>query len=300
MDVIVAVLARRDLARIRQDLVGTRREHAPQRLRRAQRRLQLHRAGESRRRHRLGARQHVATLGFAAHVEPQSKTRHPRPRRRDDRLGGAAVQFDFKFADRQPGRPGGDRSGVERQLDAAVGVALEAAAAVDVGAVAHAQAAHTAHAAHATRVRTAGTGGLGQVAEHRVQPVAGWRAGVQRRVDLRHRRAGDQHVVLQPRHAVVGCTFQRLHPLPALAAHAQRQPGLRQRAPGGVAVGGLQAHARQRRTAGHSPVKRRALGLRHLELQFDFMHDAIQLSKILHASRGLTPARARLAPRLAR
>ena len=92
-------------------------------------------------------------------------------------------------------------------------------------------------------------------------------------------RGGDscapRHVVLQAGHAVVGRTLDRLHPAPPLAPHAQCQPGLRQQPLGRVHVSCLQTRARCRRTPCHGSVDSRTPLLRHLKLQFYFMHDRI-------------------------
>ena len=263
VDMLRRMRAAGDLARVGEDLVGTAPQHGLPRRRGVHLRREPHRGRHARRRHPLAARQQVSALGLAAAVEPQAEARQPAACGLDHRDWMAGQQLDLELANLDRGRARRDVAGVERELDARLRPPgrthdLRARTALDVSAVERLQ--------RAARVR----------AEQREQPLADRRAGVQPWLDRRHRLArAARHVVLGAGQAVVAGALQGLHPLPALAAQAQREPGERERAFGGVVVRGLKARPRRRVSARDRRLDGCALRGGHLQLQFDFLHDDI-------------------------
>jgi hypothetical protein len=111
----------------------------------------------------------------------------------------------------------------------------------------------------------------------RQQQITHGCAGVARGVEGRHRGHGRHgHFVLGAGHQAVTPALERLHPLAALAAQAQRQAGGGQAPVGRVGIGRHEADAPRGR-GGHGACHGSRLTGRDLELQFGFGHRPMAL-----------------------
>jgi hypothetical protein len=184
-----------------------------------------------------------------------------RPARGDvgDGARVAALQFDLQFADRPAARlpvgaGRGDLAAVQRQFHRAALRALQPPPAPDVGAVLRQQ-------------------GPAARRQQRGQRVSRRRAAMQRRVGgwLPSRRQRQRDIVLAALDAMGRTALERLHPVPALLAHPQRQPGGREPAVGGVEVDRLQPQP-LRRAARQLALDGGERRSGHLQLQLHFAH----------------------------